>query len=68
MVSDGIIDLVEAGVITGRRKTFLPGKIVAGFLLVYPATWSDVLGFTLVALVILSQWLRRGEPDAAVGR
>jgi len=41
---------------------------VAGFLLVYPATWSDVLGFTLVALVILSQWLRRGVPDAAVGR
>src|SRR3954467_13992946 len=41
---------------------------LAGFLLVYPATWSDVLGFALVALVIVSQWLRRGEPDAAVGR
>jgi acetyl-CoA hydrolase len=33
MVSDGIIDLVEHGVITNRRKNFLPGKIVAGFLL-----------------------------------
>src|SRR4051812_44750347 len=41
---------------------------LAGFLLVYPATWSDVLGFTLVAIVIVLQWLRRGEPDAAVGR
>src|SRR6185295_13792542 len=41
---------------------------VAGFLLVYPANWSDSIGFALVALVLLSQWLRRKEPDAAVGR
>jgi acyl-CoA hydrolase len=33
MFSDGIIDLVEQGVITGRRKSFLPGKIVAAFML-----------------------------------
>ena len=33
LVSDGIIDLVEHGAITGRRKNFLPGKIVTGFLL-----------------------------------
>ena len=33
MFSDGIIDLVERGVITGRRKTLLPGKIVAAFIL-----------------------------------
>jgi 4-hydroxybutyrate CoA-transferase len=33
MFSDGIIDLVERGVITGARKSFLPGKIVAGFML-----------------------------------
>ncbi|MDQ2809760.1 MAG: 4-hydroxybutyrate CoA-transferase [Chloroflexota bacterium] len=33
MISDGIIDLVEAGVITNRRKTLLPGKIVAAFML-----------------------------------
>jgi 4-hydroxybutyrate CoA-transferase len=33
MFADGVIDLVESGVITGRRKSFLPGKIVAGFLL-----------------------------------
>jgi acyl-CoA hydrolase len=33
MFSDGIVDLVERGVITGRRKNFLPGKIVASFML-----------------------------------
>lgn len=33
LFSDGLIDLVEAGVITGKCKTLHPGKIVAGFLL-----------------------------------
>jgi 4-hydroxybutyrate CoA-transferase len=33
MFSDGIIDLVQRGVITGARKTLLPGKLVAGFIL-----------------------------------
>jgi acetyl-CoA hydrolase len=33
MFSDGVVDLVEKGVITGLRKTFLPGKIVAAFML-----------------------------------
>jgi acetyl-CoA hydrolase len=33
LFSDGIIDLVEKGVITGERKTLHPGKIVSGFLL-----------------------------------
>ncbi|MDQ5824614.1 MAG: 4-hydroxybutyrate CoA-transferase [Chloroflexota bacterium] len=33
MFSDGMIELVERGVITGARKTFMQGKIVAGFLL-----------------------------------
>jgi acetyl-CoA hydrolase len=32
LFSDGIIDLVDQGVITCSRKTFHPGKIVAGFL------------------------------------
>jgi acetyl-CoA hydrolase len=32
LFSDGVMDLVEAGVITGARKTFHAGKIVAGFL------------------------------------
>ncbi|MBK7981757.1 MAG: acetyl-CoA hydrolase/transferase family protein [Ignavibacteriae bacterium] len=33
MFSDGIIDLVESGVINGERKTLHPGKIIAGFVL-----------------------------------
>ncbi|MCA9997669.1 MAG: butyryl-CoA:acetate CoA-transferase, partial [Anaerolineales bacterium] len=32
LFSDGIIDLVERGVITCARKNFHPGKMVAGFL------------------------------------
>ncbi|MBN8233314.1 GNAT family N-acetyltransferase [Corallococcus macrosporus] len=33
MLSDGVMDLVEAGVITGRRKTWLPGKLVTSFIM-----------------------------------
>ncbi len=33
LISDGVIDLVEAGVINGSRKTLHHGKIVCGFLL-----------------------------------
>jgi|SRR5579871_2900986 len=33
MCSDGVIPLIEAGVITGERKTLHRGKIVAGFVL-----------------------------------
>ncbi len=33
LISDGVIDLVEAGVVNGSRKTLHPGKIVCGFLL-----------------------------------
>ena len=32
LFSDGVIDMVERGVISCRKKTFHPGKIVAGFL------------------------------------
>lgn len=43
MFSDGVVDLVEAGVITNARKTLHPGKIIAGFLIgtrrLYQ--WSD---------------------------
>ncbi len=31
MLTDSMMDLFEEGVITGRRKTFHPGKIVCGF-------------------------------------
>lgn len=33
MIGDGIMTLVEAGAVTNRRKTFLPGKMVATFAL-----------------------------------
>ncbi|MGB3716869.1 MAG: acetyl-CoA hydrolase/transferase C-terminal domain-containing protein [Candidatus Promineifilaceae bacterium] len=32
LFSDGVIDMVEDGVITCARKSFHPGKIIAGFL------------------------------------
>lgn len=32
LFSDGVIDMVDSGVITCSRKSFHPGKIVAGFL------------------------------------
>lgn len=31
MITNSMVDLVEAGVITGRRKNFLPGKMVGTF-------------------------------------
>ena len=33
LFADGVIDLVERGVINGERKSLHPGKIVAGFIL-----------------------------------
>jgi 4-hydroxybutyrate CoA-transferase len=32
LFSDGVVELVEEGIITGARKTLHPGKLVAGFL------------------------------------
>ncbi len=33
MVGDGILSLLESGVVTNRRKNYLPGKMVASFAL-----------------------------------
>jgi len=33
LFSDGVVDLVEAGVLTNARKTLHPGKIIAGFII-----------------------------------
>ena len=33
MLSDAVIDLVERGVVTGKLKTLLPGKIVTSFIM-----------------------------------
>ncbi len=32
LFSDGVVELVEAGIINGAKKTLHPGKVVAGFL------------------------------------
>ncbi len=43
MCSDGIMRLVQAGVITGKRKNVLPGKVVTSFLMGSRALydWAD---------------------------
>lgn len=33
MFSDGLVELVELGIVNGERKTLHPGKIIAGFVL-----------------------------------
>ena len=33
LVSDGVMPLIEAGVLTGARKNFKPRKVIAGFVL-----------------------------------
>lgn len=50
LISDGVIDLVEKGVITGARKTIHPGKIIAGFLLGTSRLYQWVNDFPLVEL------------------
>jgi len=43
MLSDGVMRLAEAGAITGKRKTLLPGKIVTSFIMGSRALydWAD---------------------------
>jgi len=33
MVSDGVVDLIEKGIITNEKKTLHPGKVILGFVL-----------------------------------
>jgi acetyl-CoA hydrolase len=33
LFSDGIVDLIQRGVINGERKTLHPGKVIAGFMI-----------------------------------
>ena len=39
MFSDGVVELVEAGVVNGSAKQLLPGKMVANFLM---GTWQHL--------------------------
>lgn len=42
MFSDGLIDLVEKGIVNGDKKTLLPGKIVASFVIATKKTFDFV--------------------------
>lgn len=42
LFSDGVVDLVEQGVIDGEMKTLHPGKIIAGFMLGTKRLWGFV--------------------------
>jgi acetyl-CoA hydrolase len=33
MFSDGLIELMEAGIVNGEKKTYIPGKVVSSFVL-----------------------------------
>ncbi len=33
LFSDGVVELIEAGIINGAKKTLHPGKVIAGFIL-----------------------------------
>jgi 4-hydroxybutyrate CoA-transferase len=50
LFSDGVIELFRRGVITGERKTFHPGKMVAGFLLGTQKLWDFVHDNPIVEL------------------
>lgn len=50
LFSDGVIDLFRRGVITGERKTFHPGKMVAGFLMGTQQLWDFVNDNPIVEL------------------
>lgn len=50
LFSDGIVGLVERGVITNDRKTLHPGKIVAGFLFGSPHLYKFVHDNAMIEL------------------
>ena len=51
MFSDGVVELVERGVITGTKKRVHPGKLVSGFLLGTRRLYDFVDDNPLVALL-----------------
>jgi len=54
MFSDGILPLVEKGVVTGRRKKFDKGKMVASFLMGSKALYDFVDDNPMVAMMDVS--------------
>ena len=51
MFSDGLIDLVERGVVNGKFKRIHPGKIVAGFVLGTLRVYDFIDDYPLVAML-----------------
>lgn len=71
MFSDGIIDLVERGVITGEKKRVHPGKIVASFALGSRRLYDFIHDNPLVAMLDVSyvndtSVIRRNPKVAAI--
>ena len=42
MFSDGLVDLVEMGIVNGEKKTLHPGKIITGFVLGTKKTYDFI--------------------------
>jgi acyl-CoA hydrolase len=51
MFSDGLIELIERGVVNGRRKKTHPGKVVAGFIMGTRRLYDFVDDNPLIALL-----------------
>ena len=51
MFSDGVIELVEKGVITGKKKKIHPGKIVSGFVMGTRKTYDFIDDNPAVAML-----------------
>ncbi|MDZ7807909.1 MAG: acetyl-CoA hydrolase/transferase C-terminal domain-containing protein [Gracilimonas sp.] len=51
MFTDGVIDLVESGVITGKKKKIHPGKIVSGFVMGTRKTYDFIDDNPAVAML-----------------
>lgn len=71
MFSDGIIDLVERGVITGEQKKVHPGKIVASFVMGTRRLYDFVHDNPLIAMLDVSyvndtSVIRRNPKVAAI--
>lgn len=54
MISDGVVDLVEKGVVTGESKRVHPGKVVAGFAIGSKRLYDFLDDNPLVAMLDLA--------------
>ena len=50
MLSDGVVALAQAGVVTGRRKSLLPGKMVTSFVMGSQALYRWVHDHALIEM------------------